>query len=90
MNEELLDGYVYGKLHGDQLLMVKRVAVAQPGNVIQMGYVIEQIIARDNLKRALSPPTRMSPFPTPQRARPSGINAYLQLFRHRVDSSNED
>ena len=54
-----------------------------------MGDVIERIIARDNLARPVSPPARMPAPPTPQRAGPSTLNAYLSPFRRRVDSSDE-
>ena len=58
--------------------------------LIWMGDVIERIIARDNLERPNSPPTRMPASPPPQRARPSGLNAHLPPFRRRVDSSDEE
>ena len=37
MEEELPDGDADGELHGDQLLVAKRVAVTQPGGAIRMG-----------------------------------------------------
>ena len=90
MEEELPDSDADGELHGDQLLMAERVAAARPGGAIQMGDVIERIIARDNLKRPVSPPVRMPAPPTQQRAGPSGLNAHSSPFRLRMDSSDED
>ena len=55
-----------------------------------MGDVIERIIARDNLKRPVSPPVRMPAPLTQQHAGPSVLNAHLPPFRRRVDSSDED
>ena len=81
MDEELFDVDADSELHGDQLLVATRVAAARRGDAIRMGVVIEQIIARDNLARPVSPPTQMPAPPTPQRARPSGVNAHL----HRSD-----
>ena len=78
--EELPDGDADGELHGDQLLDTDRVAAARPGGAIRMGDVIERIIARDNLTRPVSPPTRMPAPPMPQRAGPSGLNAHLPPF----------
>ena len=80
IKEELPDGDVDGELYDDQLLMVERVVAARPGGAIRIGYVIEQIIASDNLERPVSP----------QRAGPSGLNAHLPPFRRRVDSSDKD
>ena len=37
MEEELPDGDADGELHGDQLLVAERVAVARPGGAIRMG-----------------------------------------------------
>ena len=88
--EELPDGDVDGGLHGDQLLVAEQVAAARPGGAIRMGDVIERIIARDNLTRPVSPPTRIPAPPTPQRAGLSGLNAHLPPFRRRVDSSDEE
>ena len=90
MEVELPDGDADGKLHGDQLLVAKRVAAARPAGAIRMVQVIERIIARDNLERPLSPLAWMPAPPTPQRAWPSGLNAHLPTFRRRVDSSDED
>ena len=53
--EKLPDYDADGELHGDQLLEAELVAAARPGRAIRMGYVIEQIIARDNLERPISP-----------------------------------
>ena len=88
--EELPDGNSDGELHGDQLLVGERMAAARPGGAIRMGDVIERIIARDNRTRPVSPPVRMPAPPTPQRAGPSGLNAYLPPFRCRVDFSDEE
>ena len=90
MEEELPDGDADGELHGDQLIMAKRVAGARPGGAIRMGEVIKRIIARENLERPVSPPARMLALFTLERAGPSGLNAYLPPFRCRVDSSDED
>ena len=90
MEEELPDGDANGELHGDQFLIAERVTSARPGGAIRMGDVIEQIIARDNLERPVSPPARMPAPPTQQRAGPSGLSAHLPLFRRRVDSFDED
>ena len=79
-----------GELHGDQLLAAEREADARPGAAIRMSEVIERIIARDNLERPVSPPPRMPPPPSLQRAGPSGLNAHLPAFRRQVDSSDED
>ena len=54
MDEELPDGDVDGELHGDQLLITKRVAAARLGGAIRMGEIIERIIACDNLERPVS------------------------------------
>ena len=90
MEEELPDYDADGELHGDQLLVAEREAVARPGGAIRMGNVIERIIARDNLDRPVSPPDRMLAPHTQQRAGPSRLNAHLLPFRRRVDSSDED
>ena len=84
------DGDADGELHCDQLLVAERVAAARPGGAIRMGDVIERIIARENLTRPVSLPTRMQAPPTPQRAEPSGLNAHLPPFRRSVDSSDEE
>ena len=65
MEEELPDGDADGELQGDQLLMAERVTAARPSDAIQMGEVIVQIIARDNLERPNSPPARMPAPPPP-------------------------
>ena len=70
--------------------MAERVADARPGGAIQMGDVIERIIARNNLERPVSPPARMPAPLTQERAGPSGLTANLPPFRRRVDSSDED
>ena len=70
--------------------MAERVAAARPGGAIRMGDVIERIIARYNLDRPVSPPSRMLAPSTQQRAGPSGLNVHLPPFRRRVDSSDED
>ena len=85
IEEELLDGDADGELHGDQFLMAERVAAARPGGAIQMGDVIERIIARGNLERPVSPPVRMPAPPTQQSAGLSGLNVHLAPFRRRVD-----
>ena len=91
MEDELPVGDSDGELlHGDQLLVAERVAVARPYSAIRMGNVIERIIDRENLERPVSPPARMPAPPTPQRAGPSGLNAHLPPFCLRVDSSDED
>ena len=90
MEEELFDGDADGELYGDQLLGAEQVAAARPGGAIRMGEVIEQIIARDNLKWPISLPSRMPAPPMPQRARPSKLNAHFPPFLCRVDSSDED
>ena len=84
--EELPDGDADGEHHGNQLLVAERVAAARPDGAIRMGDVIQWIIARENLTRPVSPPTRMPAPTTPQRAGPSGLNAYLPPFRRREDS----
>ena len=90
IKEELPDGDADGELHYDQLIMAERVAAARPGGAIRMGEVIERIIARDNLERPNSPPTRMPVPPPPKRAGPSAPNAHLPPFRRRVDSSDKE
>ena len=90
MEEKLPDGNADGELHFDQLLMAKRDAAARTGGAIRMGEVIEQIIARDKLDRPFSPPARIPAPSTPQRAWPSGLNAYLPPFRRRVNSLDND
>ena len=90
MEEELPNGDADGELHGDQLLVAERVDAVRPGRAIRIGYVIERIIARDNIERPVSPPARMPAPLLPQRAGPSGLNAHLPPFRRRVDSSDED
>ena len=89
MEEELSDGDVCGKLHGDQLMMAERVAAARPGGNIRMGEVIERIIASDNLERSDSPLAWMLAPPTTQRAGSSGLNAHMPPFRRRVDSCDK-
>ena len=84
IKEELPYGDADGELHGDQLLMAERVAAARPGAAIRISEVIERIIARDNLERPNTPPARMPAPPPPQRAGPSGLNAYLPPFQRRV------
>ena len=64
MEEELPDDDANGELHGDQLLMAKRVASARPGGDIQMGDVIKRIIARGNFEWPVSPPAWMPALPT--------------------------
>ena len=49
--------------------MAERKAAARYGGVIRIGKVIEQIIARDNLERPVSPHARMPASPTQQRRR---------------------
>ena len=49
------DGDSDGELHGNQLMEKAREAAARPNGAIRMGYVIEQIIACDNLERPVSP-----------------------------------
>ena len=90
MKEELPDCDSDVELNGDQLLMAERVVVARPNCAIRMGEVIEQIIARDNLKWLVSPLAWMPALPTQQRAGPSGLNAHLPPFRRRVDLSDKD
>ena len=72
------------------LLMAENQAVSRPGSAIQMGEAIEQICARNNIKRPVSPPTRMPAPPTPQSAGASGLYAQLPSFRTRIDSSDEE
>ena len=90
MDEQKPDGVVEGELSNDQLLLAKRMADARPGGAIRMGEVIEKIIARGNLERPVSPPTRIPALHTPQRAGPSGLNAHLPPFCPRIDSSDEE
>ena len=90
MEKKRPDGDADGELHGDQLIVAERVAAARPGGAIRMGYVIERIIARDNLKRPISPPARMPEQPTPQRTGPSWLNAHLPPFRRRINSFDKD
>ena len=90
MEKELTGEDADDELHGDQLLVVERVAASRPGGAIQMGDVIERIIARDHLERPLSPPARMRTLFTSQRAWPSGLNAHMPPFRRRVDSLDEE
>ena len=85
MEEELPDDDADGELHGEKLLVAKRVAAARLGGAIQMGEVIEGIIARDNLERPISPPALMPEQPRPQRAGPSELNAHLQPFCRRIE-----
>ena len=90
MEEKLLDNGAERELHGDQLLMAERIAAARSGGAIRMNEVIEQIIARDNFGRPVSPPARMPAPPTQQRTGPSGLNANSVPFRLRADSFDED
>ena len=76
------------ELIGNQLLVAEREAAARPGAAIQMGDVIEQIIARDHLEQPVSPPVWMPP--TTERAGPSVRNAHAPPFRRRIDSSDEE
>ena len=84
MEEKLPDGDADGELHGDQLLLAKRVAAERPGGSIRMNEVIERIIARDNLEKPVSALARMLAPPTQQRAEPSGLNSHSPSFRRRV------
>ena len=61
------------EIYGDNLLMAENRAVSRPGSAIRMGEVIEQICARNNLKRPVSPQTRMPAPPTPQSAGPRDL-----------------
>ena len=90
-NNEMEENHsdIEDEIHGDNLLMAENQAVSRPGSVIRMGEVIEQICALNNLKRPVSPPTRMPAPPTPQSAGPSGLNAQLPSFP-RIDSSDEE
>ena len=83
--EELSDGDIEGELYGDQILVAERVAAARPDSAIRMVDVIERIIPRDNPEKPLSPLSQMPAPLTPQRAGPSGLNAYLPPFYRRVD-----
>ena len=83
--EELPGGDAKGEFHGDQLLETEQVAAAQTGGAIRMGFIIEQIIARDNLDRPVLLPIRMPAPPTLQCAGPSELNAHMLLFWGRVD-----
>ena len=54
-----------------------------------MNDVIERIIARNNLKRPVTPTARMLAPPTQQRAGPSLLNGLLPPFRRLVHSFDE-
>ena len=90
MVEELPYVDAEGERIGDQLLLAAQEAAGRPGGAIRMGDVIERIIASDNLEQQASPPARMPAFPTPQRAKPSGLNAQQPPFRRRIDSIDEE
>lgn len=65
--------------------MGERFVAARVGGVIRIVYVIELIMARENLERfALLLVVMPAPL-TPKRAGPSDLNAHLPLFRLRVD-----
>ena len=89
MEEKLPDGDADGELHGNQLLVVERVAAARPGGAIRMCDVIERIIASVNLERLDSSPARMAASPTFEGAGPSGLNAHAPPFRDRIYSFKE-
>ena len=55
-----------------------------------MGDEIEQIIARYNLERPVSPPAQMLATPSPKCARLSRLNAHLPLFCCLVDLSDKE
>ena len=50
--------------------------------------VIEQICVRQSLEPPVSPPARLPPPLSTQRAGPSGMNANAAPFRKRIDSSD--
>ena len=56
-------------VHGDDLILAQRAAIARPVPSVRINTVIERICARDHLERPTSPPIRM-PLPSlsPQRA----------------------
>ena len=90
MEKELPNGDVYNELHGDQLLMTERMAVARTNDVIWISEVIEQLIARDNLVRSASLTIRMPAPPTQKRAGLSELIAHLSPFCSCVNSLDED
>ena len=56
------------EVQGHDLVLAQQAAVARPVPSIRMNTVIERICARDHLERHTSPPLRMPPPPSPQRA----------------------
>ena len=56
------------EVQGDDLIQAQRAAVARPPPSVRINTVIERICARDHLERPTSPPLRMPPPPSPQRA----------------------
>ena len=90
LDEDVIDGYFTKELNCDQLMTAEQAADARPGGAIRMGYVIERIIARQNLERPVSPSARKPAPLTSHRAGPSGLNTNLPPFRRRVASSDKD
>ena len=56
------------EVQGDDLIQAQRAAAARPPPSVRINTVIERICARDHLERPSSPPLRMPPPPSPQRA----------------------
>ena len=56
------------EVHGDDLILAERAAVARPPPSIRINTVIERICACDHLELSSSLPLRMPPPPSPQQA----------------------
>ena len=90
MEDKLPDGDANGEFHYDQLLVAERMAAERHGDSIQMGYVIERIIACHNREQPDSPVARMPAPPTPEHAGPNRLNGHKPPFRRRVDISDDN
>ena len=89
IEDKLPDNDADGELHGDQLLMAERVIASRFGGAIRISNVLGRIIVRNNLERPLLPFAQMAAPISPERAEPSGLNAFFLPFRRRVNSSNK-
>ena len=55
-------------LHGEDLVSAKRAAAARPGASGRVNAAIDELLTRMNVARPFSPPPRMPPTPSVQRA----------------------
>ena len=67
------------EVQGDDLIIAQRAAAARPVPSVRMNDVIERIVARANIERPTSPPPRMPPPPSPQRAGTLSLSCLLVI-----------